>query len=103
MLGFGVPFFLLVFREIKRSARALAATAALVLVMRLVEVLWLVGPGLGLGLWYVLISLAATIGLGGVWLWLFLRELTARPLLPLHDPRLANLPSVAPEAEHARA
>jgi hypothetical protein len=103
VLGFGVPFFLLVFREIKRSARALGATAAVVFVMRLVEVIWLVGPGLGLGLWYVLISLAATIGLGGVWLWLFLRELVARPLLPLHDPRLANLPNVAPEGEHARA
>jgi len=102
-LGFFVPFFLLIFREIKRSARALAAIAWLLLVMRIVEVLWLVGPGLDLGGLYIALALAAIVGLGGVWLWLFGRALTARPLLPLHDPRLANIPEVAPEVERATA
>jgi hypothetical protein len=105
-LGFGLPFFLLVFRDLKRSARTLGAIAALLLAMRVVEDIWLVGPGLGLGIWYGLIALAATAGLGGVWFWLFARELTARPLLPLHDPRLADIPGEVPaltEVDHASA
>jgi hypothetical protein len=102
-LGFFLPFFLLIFREIKRSTRWLAATAALVLAMRVVEDLWLVGPGLGLGGLYIGIGLAAMVGLGGIWLWWFGRELAARPLVPLHDPRLADAPGIEPEAHHARA
>jgi hypothetical protein len=90
-LGFFLPFFLLIFREIKRSARALGWVAALVLVMQVVDDLWLIGPSLDLGPSYVLISLATLAGLGGLWLWLFGRELTARPLVPLHDPRLADV------------
>jgi hypothetical protein len=103
VLGFGLPFLLLVFREVKRSARALGAIAALLLGMHIVETLWLVGPGLGLGLSFVAIALAATFGLGGVWCWWFARELTARPLLALHDPRLADVPDAVSEAEHAAA
>lgn len=102
-LGFFVPFFLLIFREIKRSTRWLAATAGLVLAMRAVEDLWLVGPGLGLGGLYVAIGLAAMVGLGGIWLWWLGRQLLARPLVPLHDPRLAEAPGIAAEAQHAGA
>jgi hypothetical protein len=101
VFGFGVPFLLLVFREIKRSARALGAIAALLLVMHLVEVLWLVGPGLDLGLTFMLASLVAIVVLGAIWLWWFHRELARRPLLALHDPRLANLPESAREVIHA--
>jgi hypothetical protein len=103
VLGFGLPFLLLIFREVKRSARSLGAIAALLLVMRLVETVWLVGPGLGVGAPFVLWAVIATLGLGAVWLWWFRRQLTARPLLALHDPRLANLGEITPEAEHARA
>jgi hypothetical protein len=102
-LGFFAPFFLLIFREIKRSARALGAVAVLVLAMRAVEVIWLVGPGPGPGATWVWDAIAAMAGLGGVWMWWFGRELTARPLFPLHDPRRADVPAIAPEAEHAGA
>jgi len=33
-------------------------------------------------------DIVAPIGIGGIWVWLFLRNLMARPLLPLNDPRL---------------
>jgi hypothetical protein len=68
-----------------------------------IEDLWLVGPGLGLGGLYIGIALAATLGMGGIWLWWLGRELTIRPLVPLHDPRLADVPTVQREAEHAGA
>jgi hypothetical protein len=101
--GFFVPFFLLIFREVKRSVRALGAIAALILVMQWVDDLWLVGPGLGLGWVYILVALLATVLLGAIWLWLFARELRARPLVPRHDPRLADVPDSLPEVEHVRA
>jgi hypothetical protein len=28
------------------------------------------------------------VGIGGIWLVFFIRKLTSRPLLPLHDPEL---------------
>jgi hypothetical protein len=101
--GFFVPFFLLIFREVKRSARGLAAVAGLILLMRAIEDAWLIGPGLGLGGPYIAIALAATAGLGGVWLWWFGRELATRPLVPRHDPRLADVHAIPPGAEHVRA
>jgi hypothetical protein len=103
VLGFGLPFLLLIFREVKRSARSLGGIAALLLVMHLVETAWLVGPGLGVGPLFALWAVVATIGLGAIWLWWFRRQLTARPLLPFHDPRLANLGELATEAAHASA
>jgi hypothetical protein len=103
VLGFGVPFLLLIFRDVKRSVRWLGATAGLLFVMHVVEVAWLVGPGLGVGPLFLLSALASTIVLGAIWLWWFRRQLAARPLLALHDPRLANLGELAPEAEHAAA
>lgn len=101
VFGFCIPFFLLIFREIKRSVPWLAGIAGLLLAMRVVEDIWLVGPGLDLGVRVVGVALAAIIGIGGVWLWWYGRELTARPLIALHDPRLVNTAAVSAEAEHA--
>jgi hypothetical protein len=104
VFGFGVPFLLLIFREIKRSRRALGAIAGLLVVMRVVEVLWLVGPALGGGPLFVLAGLVSTVVLGAIWIWWFGRQLARRPLLALHDPRLANVPALAePAREAARA
>jgi hypothetical protein len=34
------------------------------------------------------LDLAAPVGLGGIWVAFFFRQLKQRPLLPLHDPYL---------------
>ena len=31
------------------------------------------------------------IGMGGLWMWVFLSQLRGKPLLPLHDPRLEEV------------
>lgn len=77
---FGAPFFLLLFRGLKRNARALLAVAALVLAAHWLYVAWLVKPsvassGVALG-WS---DCAATVGIGGLWAWLFLRDLALHP------------------------
>ena len=89
---FAVPFLLLLSREIKQNLRSLAALAAVLLLMRLVDTWWDIEPAFfpdavrvhwtdGL----------AIVGIGGVWIAGFMRELRRRPLLPLHDPDLPDV------------
>ena len=40
------------------------------------------------GFWMYWTDWAAFFGLGGIWLFVFVRQLRKRPLLPLRDPRV---------------
>jgi hypothetical protein len=93
---FAVPFILLLSRRTKRSARSLAMVAGGVLVARLVDVFYLVAPEFSKqGFAVHALDAAAVIGIGGLWVALFARELGRRPLLPLNDPDLES--GLAPE------
>jgi len=39
---------------------------------------------------YALLYVATILGLGGIWLWFFARQLKQQPLLPLGEPKLAE-------------
>jgi hypothetical protein len=91
VLHFALPFALLLSRDLKRRAGWLAAIAGLVIVMRVTDLFWLVAPefrrqGLTID-WFDPVTV---VGLCGVWLALFIRELKVRPMLPLRDPHLAD-------------
>lgn len=87
VLHFFVPFFLLLSRDLKRSASVLAAVACGIIFMRFVEIFWTVAPLLHpQGLTVHWLDLAAPAAIGGLWLWVFLRQLQSQPLLPLNDP-----------------
>ncbi|HKA53721.1 MAG TPA: hypothetical protein VKJ47_08665 [Candidatus Binatia bacterium] len=86
---FALPFVLLLSRDLKRNARALAVVAGAIMVMRFVDLFWLIVPafypeGVHIHWMYVV----APLSLGAVWLAVFIRQLGERPLLPLHDPNL---------------
>jgi hypothetical protein len=84
VLHFGLPFLLLLSRDVKESPRALTAVALLILLMRFLDVLWWVEPAFDEGLhFYWLLDVAALVGLGGVWMWWFLGQVQRRPLPPL--------------------
>jgi hypothetical protein len=84
---FMLPFLLLLSRDVKRNRSVLGGIAAGLLVMRLVDLLWIIAPRPGHHGWPVhWLDLALPIGLGGVWIALFARELTSRALLPVNDP-----------------
>jgi hypothetical protein len=88
---FFVPFFGLLVRENKREPARLWWIAAALLGMQLVNDTWLVVPAYHGGQAMMLLSLVpAVVGVGGLWLWLYLRNLTSRSLLPRHDPLLAE-------------
>jgi hypothetical protein len=84
---FFLPFFLLLFRGIKRSVALLATLAALLLVVHLVDCYWLVMPTLhSEGVSVSWMDFTAPIGVGGLWVAEFLRRLKSAPLLPVKDP-----------------
>lgn len=91
VLHFALPFALLLSRDLKRRAEWLAALAGLVIVMRVIDIFWLVAPEFRRqGLMIDWFDPVTVVGLCGVWLALFIRELRARPMLPLRDPHLAD-------------
>lgn len=90
LFQFAVPFVFLLSANLKKNLRKLSAVALLVLVMRWVDLYWLVAPTFhpeGLTLHWL--DLTLPVALFGLWLAAFVRELGARPLLPVGDPNLA--------------
>ncbi len=88
LLGhFALPFILLLSRDLKYRPRLLARVAIFVLVMRVVDLIWLVEPMFkheGFPIHWM--DVALPVGLTGVWVFLFARNLRSRTLLPLNDP-----------------
>ncbi len=85
---FALPFVLLLSRAVKRNPTSIAAVAQLILVMRLVDVFWLVLPSApatgSLVAWWL--DVVTPLGIGGVWLAAFTWRLGARSLVPGNDP-----------------
>ena len=89
---FAFPILLLLSRNTKKNPRLLGSVAAALLFMRLVDLVWLVGPELhGPGLLAYPLHAAALFGLGGLWWFAFTRELAERPLLPAGEPDVREL------------
>ena len=89
VLHFFVPFLLLLSRDIKRRSPWLANVALGIFVMCLVDVFWIVAPGFGrAGFRVYWMDVVAPIGLGGVWVAEFIRQLKGKSLVPVHDSRV---------------
>ncbi len=89
VLQFTVPFVFLLSANLKKNLGRLSAVALLLLVMRAVDLFWLVAPTWhpeGLALHWL--DLTLPVALFGLWLAAFARELGTRPLLPVNDPNL---------------
>jgi hypothetical protein len=84
LFHFIVPFVLLLARPLKRRMSLLAALAAGLLFVHLVELFWLVMPAFyPAGVSVHWLDIIASVGIGGVWMALFLWQLQRRSLLPL--------------------
>lgn len=102
---FLVPFFILLWRWVRRSPGALAVIAVWLLVMQVADLYWVVRPMVFLRgmpgvedpvqigrLW---LDLAPIVGVTAIFGGLLVRKIYSGVLIPVHDPRL-------PEALHHR-
>ena len=66
----------------------LAKIAVWLFAMRLVDLFWLITPAFSAHHVQIhWLDIVAPVGIGGIWIGLFVRELKGHPLLPQHDPR----------------
>lgn len=83
LVQFAVPFVLLLSRATKHHRATLGAVAALILAANALAVYWQIAPSFSPGGIHVhLLDFAAFVGLGGVWVGLYLRALLSRALVP---------------------
>lgn len=92
LLGFVVPFGLLVSTGFKPRTQVLMVVTPLIFIMQLLNLYWLVMPAFYPGGWQIhWLHLVVPLALGGVWLAAALRYLRQTPLLPQQDPRLKEI------------
>jgi hypothetical protein len=90
LFHFAVPFVLLLLRKIKQKAQVLVKVAAAMIVMRLIDLFWIVAPNFHAEKFSIhWMDVLAPIGIGGIWIAAFVWQLKSRALLPMNDPRLA--------------
>ncbi len=96
---FAFPFLVLLSRDLKRDAKWLKRIAIFILVLRLIDMYYIIGPSPRIGmhgqdvpfsLSFSWLDLVAPVAVGGIWLWWFFGELLKRPLVPVSDPFLEN-------------
>jgi hypothetical protein len=86
---FVVPFLLLLSQPLKRNPRTITMLAVFIIVIRVIDIFWLIEPNFHAAGFYVSwLDFAAPLGVGGVFVALFLMELAKRPLMPLGAPDL---------------
>jgi hypothetical protein len=90
-LSFAIPFYLLLMRAIKRRVETLSTLCGVLVVITFVDVYWMIVPSYEkTGPHFYLLDFLLPVGMGGIWVAAFVRQLKSRPLLPLHDPRFAG-------------
>ena len=86
---FGLPYLLLLNRDLKRTGGTVAAIAVIIIAMRFVDLFWLLGPEHGQELLSVhWLDFVAPVAVGGIWVALFLWQLGTRSLIPINEPTL---------------
>jgi hypothetical protein len=95
---FGVPFLLLLFRDVKDHGPRLFWVAIGILVMQFFDTLWWIEPSFpheGSSC-YWLLDIAAFVAIGGVWVWRLAQILRQTALEPVHGPNQCD-----PDGERA--
>jgi len=90
ILHFAAPFLFLLSRNFKRDPGKLVLIALLILVMRAVDLLWVLVPAFGHEHGWIWLDVIALIAFGGFWLWLFTWQLSKRSLIPINDPQFES-------------
>ena len=86
LFHFAIPFALLLSRPFKRDIRRLVWLAVWMMLMRYLDLFWIIEPNFSKTLTVTIADIVVPIAIGGIWLWYFFRNLAALPLLPAYDP-----------------
>jgi len=86
LFHFAIPFALLLSRPFKRDIRKLVWLAVWMMLMRYLDLFWIIEPNFSRTLNITMADVVVPIAIGGIWLWYFFRNLAALPLLPAYDP-----------------
>jgi len=89
ILHFAAPFLFLLSRSVKRNPRKLVIIAVVILVMRAVDLLWMLVPAFPDHKW-IWLDVISLVGFGGVWLAFFTWQLGKRSLIPINDPQFES-------------
>lgn len=90
---FATPFVLLLMRKTKRQANRLIKVCWLMIVIRIVDVYWVVKPAFyNQRLQIQWLDFVTPFAVGGLWMALFFWQLKSQPLVPTNDPRLQGAP-----------
>jgi len=85
LFGFAIPFAMLLSRPFKRDIRRLVWLAAWLLLIRYLDLFWIIEPNFSKHLTVTVADIVVPIAIGGIWLWYFFRNLGSLPLLPAYD------------------
>jgi len=84
---FAAPFALLLSRAVKREPQMIVKVAIGILVVRLVDLFWLIAPEFHQhGVYVSWLDIVLPLTLGALWLGCFIWQLRDRAILPVHDP-----------------
>jgi hypothetical protein len=86
LVHFAAPFALLLGRRNKRDKKFLGGIAIAILLMRWVDIYWLIAPAFYSAVRIHFMDVVLFVVIGGIWLNVFLHQLNKRALLPLRDP-----------------
>ncbi len=88
---FVMPFIILISRGAKRNLTLMRIMAFWLLFMHWLDLYWIIMPNhehyRAMISW---IDIAAMMGVGGIYLWLFWRKFSSNPIVPVGDARLGN-------------
>jgi hypothetical protein len=82
---FVVPFVLLLSRPFKRNVRKLVWLAVWLMIMRWVDLLWIIEPNFSGTVSVTWADIVLPIAIGGIWMWFYFRNLNSMPLLSVND------------------
>ena len=94
ILHFGAPFLFLLSRSLKRNPSKLVIVAGLVLVMRVIDLWWMLIPAFThehFPVRTILLYVVSPIAIGGLWIAFFTYQLGKRALIPINDPQFESV------------
>lgn len=86
LFHFFLPFMMLLVRSIKDRPKTIAIVTVILIALRFVEIYWLTAPALyGEHFRFSWITVAALVGIGGVWFWFMVQQLKGQTIIPIHE------------------